>query len=56
MNEKKKVSRYTRQQLAESERYREQRDLILALLDEGKTYSLREADAALEKYRKGRVK
>lgn len=52
----KKQAAYTKQQLAASEKYRSRRDLIMALLEEGKTYSLPEAEAVLEKYRKGQVK
>lgn len=52
----KKQAAYTKQQLAASEKYRSRRDLILALLEEGKMYSLPEAEAALEKYKKGKVK
>lgn len=47
---------YTREQLAASERYKDRRDLVMALLDEKTEYSLQEVDAALDKYRKGKVK
>ena len=48
--------RYTRDQLAVSKRYRGQRDLVISLLKEDKEYSLQEVDAALLKYKKGKVK
>lgn len=54
MNKKQAV--YTREQLVKAERYKEQRDLLEALLEEGKSYSLRETDAVLQKYREGKVR
>lgn len=48
-------ARYTREQLAASERYKGRRDLVTALLESGKEYSLQEVDAELEKYKKGKV-
>lgn len=48
--------RYQKEQLARSRRYRGQRDLVKVLLKPGREYTLRETDAALEKYRKGKVK
>lgn len=53
---RKRTAGFTRDQLAASKRYRARRDLVLALLEEGKIYTLAEADALLEKYEKGRVK
>ena len=36
-------------------RYANRRDLIRALLEDGKAYTLKEADALIEKYMKGKV-
>lgn len=46
---------YTVDQLAASKRYANRRDLIRALLENGKTYTLNEADRLIEKYMKGKV-
>ena len=46
---------YTNEQLAASKRYANRRDLIRALLEDGKAYTLKEADALIEKYMKGKV-
>lgn len=50
------TARYTREQLAASERYKGQRDMVMALLEADREYSLQEVDAELEKYKKGKVR
>lgn len=35
---------FTKQQLAESKRYKKQRDLLEALLEDGKTYTIAQVD------------
>jgi hypothetical protein len=50
------VARYTKDQLILSERYRNQRDLLSALLDDGKVYSVTEAEEIMNQFMKGRVK
>lgn len=47
--------RYTKDQLADSKRYRGKKDLIYALLEPGKAYTMAEAEALLEKFMKGKV-
>ena len=47
---------FTREQLAASRRYAKRRDLIMALLAPGKTYTLNEADSLVDGYMKGKVK
>ena len=47
---------YTKEQLAASKRYANRRDLIRALLDSGKRYTLDEVDRLIESYMKGQVK
>lgn len=47
---------YTKEQLATSQRYAARRDLISALLVDGKSYTLNEVDALIEKYLKGKVR
>ena len=46
---------YTVDQLAASKRYANRRDLIRALLEDGKAYTLNEVDGLIEKYMKGKV-
>lgn len=49
------TSTYTVEQLAASKRYANRRDIIRALLEEGKTYTLDEVDRLIETYMKGKV-
>lgn len=46
---------YTLDQLKASERYCSQKDILDALLDRDKPYSLQEVDGIIEKFMKGRV-
>ncbi len=50
------VIRYTKDQLIRSEKYRNQRDLLSALLDDRKVYSVTEAEEIMNQFMKGRVK
>lgn len=52
----KAVAVYSKEQLAASKRYATKRDIISALLENGKTYALDEVDALIEKYMKGKVR
>lgn len=57
MNRKRKAEAgFTKEQLAASERYRDKKDLILALLEDGRCYSIQEADAKVKRYQKGVVR
>lgn len=47
---------YTKERLAASQKYANRRDIISALLEAGKTYTLAEVDALIEKFMKGKVK
>ena len=46
---------FTREQLAASKRYAQRRDLVTALLEPGKRYTLAEVDGLIEKFMKGKV-
>lgn len=48
--------RYSKRQLVCSERYCNQSDLLCALLDDGKLYSLSEVEEIMKRFMKGRVK
>lgn len=51
-----KAAAYTKEQLAASNQFANRRDLISALLDDSKTYTLKEVDTLMEKFMKGKVK
>jgi len=53
--EKSEAVRYTKKQLICSEKYCSQSDLLCALLENGKTYSLEEADEIMNRFKKGKV-
>lgn len=46
----------TREQVMSSQRYANRRDLVSVLLESGKTYTLAEVDALIDKFMKGAVK
>ena len=46
---------YTKQQIIASKRYANRRDMVNALLDDNKRYTLDEVDALIKKYTKGKV-
>ena len=47
---------FTKQQLAESKRYRKKRDLLEALLENGKTYTIAQVDKIIGDYLKKEVR
>jgi hypothetical protein len=47
---------YTREALASSKKYRPWCDVLMILLEEGKQYTIAEAEAAIEKFKKTPVK
>lgn len=47
---------YSKEQLVVSKKYATKRDIISALLENGKSYTLDEVDALIKKYMKGKVK
>jgi len=54
--ETKKENQYTKRQIIESDKYKERRDLLGALLSDGKEYSLTQVDALIQNFLKGKVK
>ncbi len=48
--------KFKKEQIIVSAKYRNQRDLVEALLTDGKMYSITDVDNMIEKYRKGQVK
>ena len=53
---RQKAPVFTKEQLLASGRYEEQKDLINALIPEGRSISLSELDKKISKFRKGKVK
>ena len=53
--EKTAEAAYSKQQLLTSQKYRHRRDLIGALLVDGKTYSITEVDALIKNYDEGKM-
>lgn len=47
---------FTKQQLSQSIKYAEKRDALYAVLEDDKTYTHDQVDAALQKFYKGGVK
>ena len=54
--ETQKEERFAKTDLLRSEKYRGESDLIDALMEDGKMYTLKEADTIVNEYRKGRVR
>lgn len=52
----KNQNRYTKAQIAASKRYKDNIDIINALLKEGTLYTLEETDGIIDSFKKGRVK
>ena len=46
----------SKEQIVASDKYRSQRDLVDALLEEDKKYTIATVDKMIEEYRKGKVK
>jgi len=56
--EKKEVkeNKFSKEQLLKSQKYKDERDLINALLKEDKKYSLSDVDKLIDEFMKGKVK
>lgn len=55
-NERVVEPRFGKGQIVASEKYRNQRDLVNAILDDGETYTYETVDGLIEQYKKGLVK
>lgn len=51
-----KAQGFTKEQIVSSKRYGHKRDLVSVLLEEGKTYTLKEVDKLIESFMKKEVK
>lgn len=54
--DQKKAAVFTKEQLLSSQRYKNKRDVLNALLFDTKTYTQKEADRLIERFMKGKVK
>lgn len=54
-SEIKTENTYTKDQILMSEKYAKRRDLVNALLEDDKEYTITEVDAMMEKFLKGKV-
>ena len=52
---KQEKTSYTKKQLLMAERYKNRRDLLEALLEEGKSYTMEEVDKLMSDFMKGKV-
>lgn len=50
------VSKFSKKEILKSQRYRERRDLLTALLKDGKQYSHDEVQTLIDNFMKGKVK
>ena len=55
-NVREKGNRFSKEQLIASERFRERRDIVDALLENGRQYTVKDVEEAIGRYMKGRVK
>ncbi len=55
-NKGKAEHKFSKEQLLASERFRDQRDIVAALLDDGTLYTVRSVEEKIEKYMKGKVR
>lgn len=53
--EKPAAPKFSKEQLIRSARFARRRDLLSALLKDGKLYSIEEVETAIEHYMKGKV-
>ena len=53
--EKKTESRFTKEQILSSSKYARRRDLLDAVLEDGKLYTAKEVDTAITNFMKGKV-
>lgn len=55
-NTEKVENKFSKEQLIVSERFRERRDILEALLENGELYTVKAVEEKMESYMKGKVK
>lgn len=53
---KKTENRFSKEQLVSSARFRERKDIVNVLLNEGELYAIKDVEEKIKKYMKGEVK
>ena len=53
---KKEVTKYTKESIIKSEKYKNRADILSVLLEDGKAYDFETIDKTIEKFMKGKVK
>lgn len=53
--DQRRACRYTKKQLAGADYFRSRQDLVEALLDDGRGYTVGEAEAVISQFMKGKV-
>lgn len=48
--------RFSKEQLLAAKRFRDKKDLVNALLEDGELYTMKSVEEKIEKYKKGKVK
>lgn len=48
--------KFSKDQIVRAAKYRNRRDLVTALLDDGKQYTINEVDSLIDNFMKGKVK
>lgn len=51
----KKKQTFVKEQIVSAKKYEDEVDIVNALLDEGKSYTLAEVDNIIDEFKKGRV-
>lgn len=54
-NVKSTATKYTKESIISSEKYKNRSDILTVLLEDGKTYDLETVDKTIEKFMKGKV-
>lgn len=55
LTEEKKETAYSKEQLIMSKKYKDRNDMLSALLEEDKQYTIKQAEEIMENYKKRRV-
>lgn len=53
---KKEATKYQKESIVKSEKYKNRADILTVLLEDGKAYDLETVDKMIEKFMKGQVK
>lgn len=54
--EKKVLQAFTKEQILKSDKYKDKKDLVNAVLDKGNSYTTKDINKKIEEFMKGKVK